>query len=320
MAVPFFDHRLVVVSGKGGVGRSTVCAALALEAARRDRRVLVCELNTRERIPSLFGAEPGGHEIRSVADGIWSVNIRPEDAMREYGLMKLRLRALYRAAFENRVVRSFLRIIPGLPELLMLGKIYFHTSERLPRSDRPRWDTVVVDAPATGHGIPFLRIPQVVLSVTSSGPMADDARRIRDLLTDPERTSLNIVTLPEAMPVQEAIELKRSVDDLLGIPMGYLFVNRVHPRLFLTPASQAFATLRTGYRGADPLVRGLIEAGRTRILRRRLEAHHLDRLRATIDMPRIRLPYLYVDRWGDRALATLAHAIDQGVEHHERRY
>lgn len=319
MGVPFFDHRLVVVSGKGGVGRSTVCAALALEASRRGKRVLVCELNTKERIPSLFGAAPGNDDIGRVAEGIWSVNIRPDSAMREYGLMKLRVRALYRAAFENRVVRGFLRLIPGLPELLMLGKVYYHVCEHDPGHDRPRWDLVLVDAPASGHGVPFLRIPQVVLSVTSTGPMADDARRIRDLLVDSNRTSLNIVTLPEALPVSEAIELRQQVDDLLGIPTGYLFVNRVHPALFRAPSLRAFHALRSAYRGDDPLVQALLAAGRVRVHRTRLEATHLDRLRAGLPMPRIRIPHLYVRRWDLDSLGRVARTLGQGIEHHERK-
>jgi len=319
MGVPFFDHRLVVVSGKGGVGRSTVCAAIALEAARRGKRVLVCELNTKERIPSLLGGEPVGDEIGQVAEGISSVNIRPDVAMREYGLMKLRVRALYRAAFENRVVKGFLQLIPGLPELLMLGKVAFHESEQDPRRGGPRWDMVLVDASATGHGIPFLRMPQVVLSVTSTGPMAEDARRIRDLLVDPNRTSLNIVTLPEAMPVNEALELHQQVDELLGIPTGYLFVNRVHPPLFRAPALRAFQALRSGSRGDDPLLRGLLDAGRVRLHRTRLEAVHLDRLRVKGGMPRIRIPHLYVRRWDQEALGIVARSIGQGIEHYERR-
>ena len=319
MLAPFFDRRFILVSGKGGVGRSSVCAAIALEASRRNKRVLVCELNTNERIPPLFGAQPAGPEIARVANGIWSVNIRPEDAMREYGLMKLRIRALYRAAFENRIVHSFLRFIPGLPELLMLGKAFFHETERNEQTGRPVWDMVVVDAPATGHGVPFLRIPQVVLSVTSSGPMADDARRMQALLTDADRTSLNIVTLPEWLPVSEAIQLKRQVDDILHIPTGFLFLNAVHDSPFRSPSREALDLLQTGYRGADPLVSALIAAGDNRERRHLLEEEHLDRLRAAVDMPRVRIPYLFLPEWGRDALDAMARAITDGIDHHEGR-
>ncbi len=314
-----FDRRFVVINGKGGVGRSTVCAAIATAAARRGKRVLVCELNTKERIPSLLGARPVGHEITPVvrpgpqgAGGIWCVNIRPEHAMREYGLMKLRVRALYKVAFENRLVKGFLRLIPGLPELLMLGKAFFHEAELDPLTGAPRWDMVVVDAPATGHGFSLLRIPQVVLAVTRRGPMADDARRMQALLADPRRSSIHIVTLAEAMPVSEAIDLRHQLEELLGLPTGFVFLNAVRA----DPADEdlllEMRALTAQDEALSPL-RPLLDAGHRRARRAAIEAAHGAALRADVDMPVVELPFIAAERWGADEMERLSLALEAGV-------
>ena len=151
------DRRLVIVTGKGGVGKTTVCAALALLAARAGKRVLVCEVNARARVAALLGGPPAGPVIREVRPGISVINVTPPEAMREYGLMVLRFRTIYDAVFENRLVRYFLRVIPSLAEVVMLGKILHEA--RAEEAGRPRWDLVLVDAPATGHAVQLLRVP-----------------------------------------------------------------------------------------------------------------------------------------------------------------
>lgn len=335
---PFFDRRFVVMCGKGGVGRSTLCASVAVEAARRGKRVLVCELNTKERIPSLLGGRPGGPVIthawsaESGPGGVWCVNIVPEHAMREYGLMKLRVRALYRVAFENRLVRGFLRLVPGLPELLMLGKAFFHESEQDTLSGRPRWDMVVVDAPATGHGVSLLRIPQVVLAITSRGPMADDARRMQGLLTDPAKTSLNIVTLPEAMPVSEAIDLRRQLEEILHLPTGYVFLNAVRRRGDSAAATGAgdappgasdsarvaaeLATLsgqRTGDDPIDETLRAMSDAVGRRARRTAAEQEQITALLDNVRMPVVTLPFVAAERWGFDAISRLGDEVAKGI-------
>src|SRR6266542_180737 len=214
------DRRLVIVTGKGGVGKSTISAALALLAARSGKRVLVCEVNAQERVAPLLGAPASGSEPHEAVPGVFTVNVTPRDAMREYGIMVLKFRSIYDAVFENRLVRYFLRAIPSLAELVVLGKILYEV--RLEDHGRPQWDLVVLDAPATGHAVQLLRIPATLLDTVPPGPLRRDAQWMQDLLVDPLTTSLSIVTLPEEMPVNEAIELDAAVRDILGIPRGAL--------------------------------------------------------------------------------------------------
>ena len=173
-----FERRLLTVIGKGGGGKSTISAALALVAARRGKRVLVCELNTKERVSALLGAPEVGASIGPVAERIDAVDIRPREALREYALMVLRFRSIYDAVFENRFVRHFLRAIPSLAELVMLGKVLYHVDEKGP-DGRFRYDLVILDSPATGHGLGMLRLPQVLTDTVPPGPLADEAAKMR---------------------------------------------------------------------------------------------------------------------------------------------
>src|SRR5437762_13515814 len=177
------DRRLVVVTGKGGTGKSTMSAAVALAAARRGRRVLVCEVVAKERVADFFGKPASGPQIRELLPNLYSVHVRPREAMREYALMTLKYETLYKLAFENPAARYFLAAAPSLAEIVMLGKVWWHATQETERG-RPRWDLVVLDAPATGHGLTFLTVPETFLRLVSEGPLARDTGP-RELLQVP---------------------------------------------------------------------------------------------------------------------------------------
>lgn len=244
---PAFDRKFVVVSGKGGVGKSTVAAAIGLAAARAGRRTCVVQLNTRDAIGPLFlGSEAVGYQpVRLDARlPLWGVNLRPAEALREYSLMKLRFRALHKIVFENDVMRRLLRMMPGMTETFLLGKAW-HMAE-VERDDlgQERWDVLVIDAPSTGHGLSLLRLPDALLAVVSSGPMADDARAMRALLVDPARTAFHVVTLPTELAVTEALALADDARELVGIAAGYVIVNQVLPDLLGAPGARVLGQLR----------------------------------------------------------------------------
>jgi hypothetical protein len=301
------DKRLLIVTGKGGVGKSSVAAALALLAARRGKRVLVCEVNAQERVAPLLGATPSGPVTKRVADNLYTVNVTPPEAMREYGLMVLRFRTIYEAVFENRLVRYFLRVIPSLAELVMLGKILHEV--RVEERGRPRWDLVVLDAPATGHAVQLLRVPSALIDTVPAGPLRRDAEWMRDLLVDPSITALSIVTLPEEMPVNEAIDLDSQVRGILGMPRGWLFVNAMPETRFTQGERHRLSPLE----GDGGALGAAAFAARLLSVRAENAQRYEQRARAALDLPTVVLPLLPVESWGPDAIARVAAAIEAGL-------
>jgi hypothetical protein len=285
------------------VGKSTVSAALAVLAARAGKRVLVCEVNARERIAPLLGAPPAGVQIREARPGLFTVNVTPSEAMREYGIMVLKFRTIYDAVFENRLVRHFLRVIPSLAELVMLGKI-LHEATAETRG-RPNWDVVIVDAPATGHAVQLLRVPAALLDTVPAGPLRGDAEWMQALLLDPARTALGIVTLPEEMPVNEAIDLDAQVRGVLGIPRAAMFVNAMPEARF---THDEVARLE-GLAAAPPPLGPAATAARLQALRAEQAQRYLARARAAIDLPTTVLPLLPVAEWDAAAIERIADAL-----------
>jgi len=297
------DRRLVIVTGKGGVGKSTVSAALALIAARAGKRVLVCEVNAQERVAPLLGAPPAGPAVREALPGLFTVNVTPHEAMREYGLMVLRYRTIYEAVFENRLVRYFIRVVPSLAELVMLGKILHEV--RAEERGRVRWDLVVVDAPSTGHAVQLLRVPSALVDTIPAGPLRHDAEWMEAMLVDPAKTALAIVTLPEEMPVNEAIELDAQVRGVLGIPRAALFVNAMPRSRFTAEEEGRLAALA----GSPPPLGPAAQAARLDAIRAEQSSRYLARARAALDLPTTVIPFLPIAAWGREAVEQVAAAI-----------
>lgn len=204
-----------IVTGKGGVGKTTVACALALSHVQAGRRVLLAEFDGGDRAARALGVPAEGYTLREALPGLHLLDLTPEQSLKEYVLLIIKVEAVYRMAFENRFVRSFLRLLPALGELTMLGKIWYEWQLRQgerpkgvvdARTGAPRYDAIVLDLPATGHARAIMSAPLAVMQSVPSGPMRDNAVRIDDMLRD-ARSSLVVVTTPDDTPVCEAEEL-----------------------------------------------------------------------------------------------------------------
>jgi anion-transporting ArsA/GET3 family ATPase len=280
------DKRFILVTGKGGVGKTTVCAALAVGCAARGKRVLVAMCNSKEPLSAMLGSQAIGHEVVRAIDNVWAVNMHPERALEEYGSLVLRSRALYRALFDNRYVRAFLRAIPGMQSWSMLGKAWWHTTEKMADGSR-RFDVVILDAPATGHGLAMVRVPRTILDVVPPGILRRDAERAWSLLTDPTATLVMLVTLPEDMSVTETIELAHGLDEI-GLPAGRVVVNGVLPPLFSVEERRALEALSLP--PSDDVGDAVLMSARARAIRERSQAESLKRLARELSKPTSYLP------------------------------
>ncbi len=302
-----FDRSFVFVVGKGGAGKTTVSAALALAAARKGKRVLLAMCNAKERLSYLLEVDPIGPHNQTIGPNIDAVNMVPRYALEEYGMIVLKVRSVYKAIFDNRFVAAFLRGTPGLESWSMLGKAYYHTKE-LDEDGQKRYDLVILDAPATGHGLEMLRVPQVITEVSPPGLLRNEAEAALELFRDPARGGTVVVTLPEDMPVNETLELHESLRDELRMPVTRLVINGVYPTLF-EGADRERALALSGELGEGSPILDLAEAARARVVRERVQADALTRLSTELDVPRITLPYLFMPEFRRSAIESLSHAF-----------
>ncbi len=299
------DKRFVVVTGKGGVGKTTVCAAEALALAEKGKRVLVAMCNAKERLSTLLGGPPVGPDVALVSRSVWAVNILPEKAIEEYGSLVLHSRAISKRLFDSKYVRAFLRAVPGMHEWSMLGKAWWHTTETLP-DGAFKYDVVILDAPATGHGLDMLRVPKVILDVVPPGLLRRDAERAWALFRDPANCAIVVVTVPEEMPTTETIELAHGLVEM-GLKVNRVVVNGVLPPLFSREERAALEGLAP-FEAHTP-GEAALSAARDRATRERMQAESLNRLSSELTVPATFLPLLLEDAANPEAIRQLAKRV-----------
>lgn len=319
--------RLVFVSGKGGVGKSVVSAALALAASQQGRRTLLVEIDAPlDGAARLFGrppdempapggqagSPPAGSE-RSLAPRLFGLNLVPRQVMDEYVRHVVKLGVLARRIFESPIYERFFAAAPGLKELMTLGKVMTLEAAHEPWSRRPLWDFIVVDAPATGHGLALLKVPLAASSAVPIGPVGANARKVLELLRDRRRTALVVVAIPEEMAVVEAAQFQRLAQDEVGVETAALVLNACHERR-LDRAQEAEVLARLAVVDDALLAPGVglraaCVAARRHIRRRRLTQFYAARLRRALPVPQIALPFLFDDPLGVRGVTTLAERL-----------
>lgn len=321
------DKRFLIFSGKGGVGKSTVSAAVAVAAARKGKRVLILEVGDQERMPAIFGVKKAGYEGARVYGSekgdvapIWSMCLTPRDSLHEFVIRQVKFERVYEAVFENRVIKYFTAAAPGLDELVVMGKIENLEAERIEKPTKKmlkenagkaplRFDLIVMDAPATGHGLAFFKVPKMTMKMVKAGPLFRKAERMWELIADPARTAFNIVTLPEEMPVNESIDLHAAAAEV-GLPEGGLFVNGLYPPLFDRAESDLLDDVRAkakpeegipGVIASSALDAALVYRGR-RALHEEMSA----KLDKELPLKRFDLPFLFRPRVGTEEVEMLA--------------
>ena len=307
-------RRLVFLTGKGGVGKSVVGAALALAARERGKRVLLVEGAAPLEAARLLGGEPSRGRETEVQPGLFTVNLDPAGVMEEYVRHVVRLDIFLRRILASPIYHRFFAAAPGLKELMVLGKIMVLVEARARFSHRPLWDLIVVDAPATGHGLAFLKVPLAASAAVPVGPVGHNARRVLDLIRDPSRTALVVVAVPEEMAVVEAVQFHRLAVDELGVEPAATVLNACHERRFSDEDEAEI--LRLTAEGAEgELAPGValcaaLRAARRQIRRRKLAHFYERRLRRSLPAPLVCLPFLFRESLGAADLRRLAERLE----------
>lgn len=282
------DSKLILVTGKGGVGKTTVAAALGLLAARRGQRTVVCEVAQQERLAGLFGARDVGHGELELAPGLFAVSVQPERAMHEWLRHQLHSGALAGLLGHSRLFGYLTAAAPGVSELVTVGKIWDLAQVRRRTGGSP-FDTVIVDAPATGHALALLRAPHTYANIARVGPIGRQAAQIDGFLRS-DQTGVLCVALPEEMPVTETVELEQRLADDLGMRIGQVVANGVLPDRLTDKEARRLRKLGgQGSKAAQAaMAAALVEHRRAEAQREQLE-----RLRAGVRAPVTTLPYLF---------------------------
>jgi anion-transporting ArsA/GET3 family ATPase len=302
------DKRLVFVTGKGGVGRTTVAAALGLAAARRGKRVIVCEVAQQERVSRALGHEGVGFVETELAPGLWAISIDPQQAMAEYLRERLGSQRLYELLFRNRLFQYLVAATPGLRELLTMGKIWeLAQLERRAPAAAP-YDLVIVDAPATGHGLGILRTPRTFRDVARVGPIRRQADIIHSFVSGP-KTGVVCVTRAEEMPTNEALQMRHALAEDLDMAFDVLVVNALYPERFSATEAERLAEVDGD---PSPAARAALAAARAEHGRARAQRGQLRRLRReATDAPIVKLPFLFAPTVGPEQWAELADELER---------
>jgi anion-transporting ArsA/GET3 family ATPase len=294
---------LVFVTGKGGVGKTTVAVALGLRAAAEGKRTIVCEVAAQENASRLFDhTEIGFHEIE-MEENLWSISIDPDESMREYVLLQLKVRAMRDLLFRSRIFSYLAAATPGLKELVTIGKIWeLAQLDRKVKQGR-KYDLVIVDAPATGHGIGFLQTPRTFAAIARVGPIHSQAEQLDRLITDHEHTGTAIVALPEEMPVNESAALEHDLRAEVGVAVDRVYMNGLYPERFSNAEAERLAALAEGENGA---MRAAARAALSERSRARSQRAQLARLRRRVETPVKTLPFLFEPELGVDGARRLA--------------
>jgi len=318
----FFDRRLLVVAGKGGVGKTTVACALGLIASKLGKRTLLAEVDGVGRAAQLLGVQPeGAGSFIEVSPDLCVMPVDGSAALQEYLELIVPVKRVLQAVFASRVYQYFVAAAPGLKELMTIGKIWYEADRTDEATGKKLWDLVILDAPATGHSLQYLGMPIAAHEVFGSGLVGRESQRLIDLLTDPLRTSLSLVTTAEEMPVNETVEMYRKVRDELGIPLGYLFVNRIHNTDLTTSDLALLAQAEMD--GVEPqeqvLLEAVVQRAREEIGWTEINRTYLSRLKGEVEMPLVEIPYLFTAEFGAQQIRQIAAGLEPLLVPHAAR-
>ena len=296
------------VTGKGGVGKSTMAIALGMLAARRGQRTIVAELASQERAQRTFDQQGDRFEEIELAPGLFTISIDPQLAMDEY--LRVKTGSVGQVLGSNRLFHAFAMATPGMRELLSMGKVWELAQLQRRTSGAAPYEFVVVDAPATGHGVGILRTPKTFADIALAGPIARQAARIADSIADRDFTGVVAVATPEEMAINETMALRDALARD-GMALDLAIVNALYRERFDAAEVTELDAALPGTR--SPLVRSALKAALSEHARAASQREQRARLSGQLDAPIVELPYVFADHLGRAELERLANDLEAGL-------
>jgi anion-transporting ArsA/GET3 family ATPase len=308
--VDLLERKLIFVTGKGGVGKTTISAALAWLAASRGQRTLVCEVDAKGNLADFFETSPFRFDERQIAPHLWAMSMDTEASLKQYLSLQLRLPLVGRVGPLAKMFDFVATAAPGVKEIVTVGKLCWEVKAH-------HYDVVIVDGSASGHIVSQLAAPQAINQLVQMGPIRQQTGWMLDILDDPATTGLVVVATPAEMPVSETLDLTARVRQETKVDLAAVVVNRVLPELFGRGEEEVFARLATppARRCLEAALEGstepLLDAARLTVTKRRSRTEHLETLRAAVDptVPLLYVPYLFFRSHGLRATHQFADAL-----------